>query len=466
MSISAHFQAVASPAGSEPRLRALPPLWLSAILACLAGLLAACAAPYPAPENAYQGLTLAQYLAATRDIQAFKVSDLYKPPAVVADTPTGLGAFAPGYALLSSGPAILDLAQDATVYQSFPNALAVGLADGDIRVYGAHSCAGMDQPVQGRPRNLAWGTQSRSLAVMGTTPDEVAVYDTEKCHLDQLLQMPRPIVALALSPDGALLAAAGEDGSIWVGPPRGKTKLTAEMKQPLLALGFGPEGGMLFTVTPGGIVTLLNAREGTVLERFQVKGAPFASARFQDHYIVLTTADNRRLAWDLTNRTQVPFSRKLAQFFIDEGLLRYRTWNGALHLTPYSETPRFEVAYSASRGLIRVLDLDGQTRQYDRATGREVPGVCASDWQPLRTNEKGNFCIDKQCYMLTDRAFQWDHDVLLCRSVPGVGWFLWWVKSEQPDQFSPLPDHLPERETLRADEAVEWTPVSPPRDFP
>jgi hypothetical protein len=459
MSISARFRAVAAPARAGFVARAL-------VAACLLAALAACAAPYPAPENAYQGLTLAQYLAATRDGQAFKVADLYKPPAVVGETPTGLGSFGPGYALLSTGPTVLDLAQGATTYQSFANALAVGLADGDVRVYGARSCPGMDQPVQGAPRNLAWGPQARYLAVMGRDPAAVSVYDTEKCHLDEIIQLPGAISALALSPSGDLLAAAGEDGRVWIGPTTGKKHPLAEAGQPLLALGFGPDGGVLFTVTPGGVVTLIDAREDRVLERFKARGGPFDSARFQNHYIVLTTREGRRLAWDLTTRSQVPFSRKLAQFFIDDGVLRYRTWNGALHLTPYPGEPRFEVEYADSRGLIRVLDLDGRTRYYDRITGRETTGAYATDWQPLPTNDKGNFCIGRQCYMLTDRAFQWDHDVLLCRSVPGVGWFLWWVKSEQPDQFSPLPDHLPVRETLLADEAVEWAPVSPPPDFP
>lgn len=439
----------------------MPRTFLVALLA-----LSACATPVPAPENAYQGLSLPQYLAATRDTQAFKVADLYTPPRAVAESATGLAVYGPGYVLLSDGPATLDLAQGATTYQGFENALAVGLADGDIRVYGARSCAGMDQPVQGAPHNLAWGAQSRWLAVLGASPTTAYIYDTDNCHLEEAVELPEPAATLAVSPSGNLLAIAGTTGRIWTGSPTGKKHLLVETGARLLALGFGPDGGLLFTVTPNGEITLLNTRSGEQLERFQATGGPFDSARFQDHYIVLTTPEGRRFAWDLTTRVQVPFSRKLAQFFLDDGVLRYRTWAGVLHLSPYAGEPSIQVEHSPSHALIRILDLDGRTRWYDQRTGRETAATYATDWQAIQTNVKGNFCIDGRCYMLTDRAFQWDHDVLLCRSVPGVGHFLWWIQNEIPEQYSPLPDHLPERKTILADEAVEWAPVAPPKEFP
>lgn len=468
MGILTPFRAVAPPWGGFRVRHGLRVLFLALLL----GVSPGCAPAPPAPENAWQGLRLSQFLAATRDEQTFKLSELYTPPKVARETPTGLGAFGPGYALLSDGPAALDLARGASAYADVDNGLAVGLNTGDLRVFGARSCPGMDRPTPGAPRELAWGARSRLLAVLAKDPAEVYLYDTERCRLADVLHLPEPVTALALSASGDLLAAAGKSGRILVGPPRGSLEPAADVGGPVLALGFGPEGGMLFTATPRGEITLINVREREAPLRFTAKGGPFVSARFEGEHIVLGTKSGRHLAWNLVTRAQEPFSRKLARFFLDKGVLRYRTWNGVLHLTPYPDAPRFAVDQSPSRGLIRVLDLDGRTRYYAQDSGREVMEadragrLGSGDWLTVQTNARGNFCIGKRCYALTDRAFQWDHDMLLCRNVPGLGWFLWWVRSEHPEQFSPLPDHLPERESILADEAVEWVPIAPPKDFP
>lgn len=437
----------------------------------------------PAPQDASQGLTLPQYLALTRDAQTFRLADLYTPPREVEETPDGTGRYGPGYVLLSPGPATLDLAENAADFQGFDTALAVGLADGDLRVYGTRSCTGVDQPVQGRPRNMAWAPLSRYLAVQGQARDRVFLYDVRRCELETVIQVPPPIAGvsgMAVSGSGRLLALAGPDGEVLTGVPGGELRVLARLGTPLLGLGFGQESALLFTVTPDGEITLLNTRtppEGNpVMARFTARGGPFASARFQQRYIVLTTATGRRHAWDLQTRTQVPFSKKMAPFRIEERTLRYRTWNAVPHLTPYAGYPELRVRYCAASRVIQVLDLDGKVRLYSQDTGRllatrEPPGdsaplPCGGGWTSVEVNEKGNFCLEDRCYVLTDRAFQWNHDLLLCRSVPGVGHFLWWQRSERPEQFSPLPDHLPDRHTILADEAVEWVPATPPREFP
>ncbi|SKA94351.1 hypothetical protein SAMN02745704_02566 [Paucidesulfovibrio gracilis DSM 16080] len=441
---------------------------------------AACARPMPDAENAYQGLTLPQYLATVRDAQAFRLNQLYKPSVPLLETADGTGRYGPGYHLFSHGPATLDLAPQVSDFQGSRSALALGTRDGQIRVYGAFSCARTDLPVPGAVRNMAWRPDSPYLAVQGQARDVVYVYDVRRCERTEELAVPAPVQTMAVSSGGRFLALADDAGRIWFGSPSQEPKPLADLGGTVLALGFGPEGGMLFSVSPQGRITLINARESNpaarIMDRFQARGGPFAQARFQGRYLVLTTAAGRRFAWDLQTRTQVPFSRKMAQFFLDDGVLRYTTWGNVPHLAEYAGYPEFDVRHCPKRHLIRVRDLDGMVRLYDSRTGllnrTLVPDAgdaaepCASGWQRVSVNAKGNFCLEDNCYMLTDRAFQWDHDMLLCRSVPGVGRFLWWMRAEQPDQFSPLPDHLPERRTILSDEAVEWAPVLPPPDFP
>ncbi|MEF2146584.1 MAG: hypothetical protein V3573_14150 [Desulfovibrionaceae bacterium] len=440
------------------RFRAVAVLLLS--LAALAASFGCSGRQMPTEENAFAGLSLTEYLALTRDAQAFRVSTLYEPPRVDVGED-----FPPGYELLSRDPVTLDLTQNATDYQGFDTALAIGLLDGGLRVYGARNCSGVDANLPGPVRNMAWRAEARYLAAMGDEPDKVYVYDVAGCSRTHVQELPGAVAAIAVSPTGDDLAVALADGQVLLGSATGRLR-PALSTGSVLALGFGPDGGVLFVVSAGGGVQLLNVHNNEIIQRFEAKGGPFSSARFQDHYLVLTAPDGRRTAWDLATHTQVPFSRKLAQYQLSDNQLRYKTWNGVLHLKPYAGRPEFNVDYSPLHRLLRVLDLDGRNRFYDQDSGREVPAMRASDWTAVSTNAKGNFCLDGRCYVLTDRAFQWDHDTLLCRHVPGLGHFLWWVKSERPEEFSPLPDHLPERESILEDEAVIWGPVVPPRDFP
>lgn len=90
----------------------------------------------------------------------------------------------------------------------------------------------------------------------------------------------------------------------------------------------------------------------------------------------------------------------------------------------------------------------------------------APDFKRVDLTPFGGFFLGDTGYRLADVAFWWDHDVLISRFVEGQGWFLWWVKGDRLKEYSPLPEYLPERESILADRPASWAPVVPPAYYP
>ena len=421
---------------------------------CLVSGLWSCAAIKPSVEPAPQ---LAEYLKSVRDSQAFPIESLYKPPSEAE--------YDKLYQLATS-PVILDLAQDATAFAAWRKGLAVGFADGQVRAYGQQSCAGLAEPLPGPVDLIAWGPFSRYVAAADTSREAVHLIDLETCTVARTIEPPLTVGALAVSDVGATVAILDSAGRLTMGGPKDLMRPAADLPADFIGMGFTPGEGVLAVVGASGLVTLVSAKDNAVMDSFTVPGGPFAGVRFVDTYLALETRFGTRQAFDLVARQPVPYSRQLDQFFLDDGGLRYRTWTDVMHVKSYRGWTGLRVEHSPGLGVVRVWDVDGALHYYSTEDGLERPCAAATDWRSVPTNDKGNFCLGETCYILADVAFHWNHDQLLCRWIEGQGFFLWWRKTERPDQYSPLPDHLPQRASILATRPAVWRPVLPPPDFP
>ncbi|MGE4554034.1 MAG: WD40 repeat domain-containing protein [Desulfovibrionaceae bacterium] len=334
---------------------------------------------------------------------------------------------------------------------------------------GGHGLPVLDGPI----RALAYSPDSPwILAVDGQ--GRAHRLDVADCELVETYDLGREVRAAALSQGGETFALLDAAGTLWTGRPGSRPKPALEHAGPCIGLGFTPAGAVLALVHADGSVLLYNAAAGTEMERLNAPGGPFAAARVDERYLALTRTDGSPAAYDLAARQPVPFTRRLAQYALDpDGVLRYRTWNPVLHRTDLilnhpgpTGLPNPRVEHSAALGLLRVTDIDGVTRYYAADTGLPQPCATALDWRPVRLDDLTRFRIDGRDYTLADTAFQWDHDQLLCRWIPEAGYYLWWRTSERPREYSPLPDHLPRRTSLRTTVAPTWWPLAQPPDFP
>jgi hypothetical protein len=441
--------------------------WSWPLLAC-ALLLAACSArtpglpAAPAEPSALEGPaeSLPSLLFRSRQAKAFDLDLLYTPPPESA-----LGQYA--FQLVRE-PATLILFDQATAFQATDQSLAVALSDGTLRLFGEDVCAGLVLPGGAAPL-VSWLPGSPWLAAAAADRESLVTADVRTCSLKSPRKLKGRVAALAVSPSGAWLAAAAEPGALWAGPPDKELRELGRLPAPCLALGFSQGDGLLAAACADGSVSVRTPDEGRLLKEFRAKDGPFQAARFTDGQVEFSGTDGRVETLDLAAGKPAGLSRRETGFSLKDGLLTYRTWyNAPLQKLLPGGAP-VAVEYSARQDLLRVREPDGSLRCFaakGRRPGEPAGCVEAQDWTAGDLDEDGRFCRKGRCYAVADRVFQLEHARLLCRFVPGQGFYLWWVRAERPNSGNPLQGHLPVRETLDPDETVRWIPLNPPANLP
>lgn len=145
------------------------------------------------------------------------------------------------------------------VFSPDGNRLFSAASDGEIRVWDVKNAAEAIAPVRVHDKGLRAMILSASGDLLatagGTAPGEVKVWDARTLQARATFSYPRPVYALALSSDGALLAAAGEHHVyIWSVNAGGGTPAGGEPTQkfaismwPIRGLAFSPDGRVLLT---------------------------------------------------------------------------------------------------------------------------------------------------------------------------------------------------------------------------
>ncbi|WP_449243001.1 WD40 repeat domain-containing protein [Desulfovibrio sp.] len=409
------------------------------------------------PDLAAPSESLPDLLFRARHGQSFDVDQLYDPP---PESALGQYVFQ-----LARRPATLYLFDQATAYQATDTSLAAALADGTIRLFGDRPCSGV-RLERGPARLLSWLPGSRRLAA-ADADGNLLIVDTESCRLVRGQTLSGPVAALAVSPSGAWLAAADATGTVWCAGASGAAKaVPLKLPAPCLALGFSQGDGVLLAACSDGSVFLFSPAQDKLLDSFRARGGPYETARFTDGRVEFGLSGGRVESFDLADGKSSGLGRDETGFSLEGGVLTYRTWYNVPQQRLLPGPVRLSADVSRAAAQVRVHEPDGSLRCYAADGGASAPCAEAGDWEPQTLDQDGRFRHKGREYAVADRAFQVEHARLLCRFVPGQGFYLWWIRAERPNSANPLQGHLPIRETLDPGETVRWAPLNPPKELP
>ncbi len=156
-----------------------------------------------------------------------------------------------------------------------------------------------------------WVFPGRAVSAMIALPKGVAVvgYDT-RVHLfsyqgeslGSLATDCRDLRAVVLSPQGKMLAAAGQDGTlyVWSWPERQRLVRQKVHRRRIRALAFSPDGKLLASAGEGTTVALWNLEENQLLRHMPSRPGRVLAMTFLDsQHLATAGTDNQIRIWDL-----------------------------------------------------------------------------------------------------------------------------------------------------------------------
>lgn len=416
-------------------------------------------------------LTLREFLERCLLNQYFPPENIYTPP---PEEFTGRY-----YIRLSNENAVLHLAEGVTDYAADDSGLAVAVSDGIIRIYSDWACPSVAARSRTIP-DMSWHSTSPMLAALEADRRTARVWDLRHCAEAAVHSVEGVISGMALSPRGTWLALVDEGHNLHIGPAAGRLEKAARLRYDVLSLMFSPAEGLLVAVDQGGWVTVWASRTRELVYKFPVQGAPFQAAELRGRMLDIVAEDGRRMTWDLVSREQVSPEKPESPFRLKDGVLTYRTWGKQFVKKVLFGSPSPVLRYSREHGLLRLEDLDGKVRFFNRNTGDQAPPPPqrASDpgdpvdpreesgWELARLDADYRVRIDGTEYAVADRVFTRDGRTLWCRFVNGAGYYLWWKESSFRSDTEPRPGSLPVRDNLRADIPATWHAWNSPQTLP
>jgi len=157
-----------------------------------------------------------------------------------------------------------------------------------------------------------------------------------------ILQLPTPLNAVAAAPDGEIVTA-GADGIVRILGPDGKARAEVETgPRPVIALAVSPDGARVAAATIGGSVAVLERAGAKLLFQLVGPGLPVWSLAFRAGGAELVTGGSDRLVrrWNMANGEHigpVVLSRPedfLARFQGDRGAEVFQACAACHTLTP------------------------------------------------------------------------------------------------------------------------------------
>jgi len=468
-----------------------PGLWL--LFCCLlagfvAGLAACAKAPSPSASRPEPLLSQEQPFGPSSTLDEYVrrlLASQYPLPRVEYPIPE---ASSPHFMELVHEPVHLHLASTVSSHvlgaDKGDHSLAVGLLNGDIRVWSRWPCPTLTLPDQMSASVLAWDGQSPFLGAGNTRDGKLHVYDLRHCA--RLASLPgigesarnarsTGLRAAAISPSSGWVALVDGGQGLHAGPLRGPWEHVASFRFPPLALAFSPREGVLHGVDQAGWLILWTVPDLRELERVLIPGGPFEAALFHGQFLSLKAmvakpslpgrAQSPVITWDIPEgrlagqdalQQTLDLFTGLAQ---DDGLLSLRTpekhWVRKLHLGP----ARLAAHVSPALNLLRITEPDRALHWYDAASGLPVdaPETEPGDLRSLPVQANGMLQWRGAAYFLADPVLHRDHHLLLARHSPDGRYFLWWKGIDQ-DWTGALPPKpgLPVRTGLLQERPADW----------
>lgn len=330
----------------------------------------------------------------------------------------------------ASAPALLlrrrhaeaKLAENVLAADGDGNAAAASLFDGTILLYGTNAqCTnpGALSMPNGHPAfALAMAPRAETVAAWAPGKGEAVLFDLSRqgCPVSLLRAPLVGDVTMKLSASGSILVAKDGEGMLWGGvrPDPGETKRLFKMgivPQHLIIFSLSQNEGVLALVDAQGNGTIWNPRSGKLLRSFEVKGGPFVSGQLVNETVVLRTAENSFIKWDILHNSAVveksdeqlsPVSEQDRQaqqpskgrlelrgttlFYVGER----RGWRVSPLYEQQNISTLLSLNHSTTTECLRLRDVDGEVRYYSSKTGLPKAQCFADDWSIVRIQQDGS----------------------------------------------------------------------------
>jgi len=247
--------------------------------------------------------------------------------------------------------------------------------------------------------------------VVATIQGELWWIDLETSAATELARLPSriPFIATAMGHDGRLMAAAANDGEIYLcDPTAGKTlRLADKIRRQVLHLRFSPDSQRLLSSATDGSIAAWDTTDGTFLGEFPGHNNLPVSASFlpDGHRVLSTTVNSAVQIWEVADR-HVQWRGAPASYGTFGTVVMDVTTTGSLAAWGSrparriviwdleSQQKRFEienpsivldVKFSPDGMTLAVAGRENVVRLYDTRTGAEVGVVTVGDPTELTT---------------------------------------------------------------------------------
>ncbi|ACS78084.1 WD40 repeat domain-containing protein [Maridesulfovibrio salexigens] len=349
-------------------------------------------------------------------------------------------------------------------YAGNEEGLAAALYDGTVRIWSKHKCSKVRLPGGGGAMHTGYGPGSPTLAATGRDGGSIYVFNLDECSRipGEIPVEHGPVRMMALSRTGEWLGIIDSFNALHCGPVSGPLQEISILEGTPLYLGYTPGQGVLVAVEASGRIVKQGMKTQTRLESDEVPGGPFVDARMAGYVVCLTRDNGSEVYWDLSKRATVKKSEALQQepawIYKRDGGLVYSTGVDRWKITEHLGMPMFIVSYSATEKMLRVRDLDRETRYYSVLDGKEISGSDAEDWKFISPS-KGVYKVGKKQFRLYDIVCQRGTMRLYGRHLEDKEFYLWWENVGAPAQLNPHPMELPIRESILDDSPAMWVPL-------
>lgn len=342
--------------------------------------------------------------------------------------------------------------------------LAAALFDGTVRIWSGLNCRKLQLPGGGGAEKLGYGPGSTSLAAASAQGDRIYVYDLEKCERipGDIPVEHDPVKMMAVSRTGDWMGMIDSFNTLFCGPVKGPLSEISVLEGTPVYLGFTPAQGILIAVEASGNILKIGMKNMSRLDSDHVPGGPFREVRMAGYVVCLTADDGQEVYWDLRRRAVVRKAdalRDQPSWIYEQGdALVYSTGMDRWLIDEHLGMPMLIISCSVKEKLLRVRDLDRETRYYSILDGKECPEVPADDWKVL-TPKKGICRVGKMRFRLYDPVYQKGTQLLYCRYIEGRGFYLWWDQDGRYANINPHPMSLPVRKNIMAEKPAVWVPL-------
>jgi hypothetical protein len=348
-----------------------------------------------------------------------------------------------------------------TAYAGGADYLAAGYANGDIRVWSKWACPSVTLPRKEAVHNIWWNGFSPFIAACGQYQQQISVYDLRSCSRTADVPIKGPVKEFAVSPQGAHLACVDAGRRVWTGTIHGLNQEQATLRYKILDLVFTPGAGLFMAADRMGWLILWSLPDYEVWDQMRIPGGPFERGYFeQDRLILYPENKNAKpFAWDIPAGSKTQMYADQARFILKNNVLYSLCSKPRWVKKAILSDAGLQAFIDPDRGIIQVLDLDGEERYYQAGTGMQIPAPKQGrKLKPVPITAQGKFVWNDVKFRLADPVLVQDHWALWARYVSDQGYYLWWTENaDVPTKEYDL--KLPRRQNIRAEIPAEWIEI-------